>query len=528
MNKQRNLRGQLIPFIQNAEYFFQRALSYHHQNNLYKAKQFLLRAIKIEEEEASYICQLAAVLSELGEYTKANEWLEHVLREIDPTITECHYYLANNYAHLGQFEKAEEEALYYLEVEPDGEFSEDAEELLYFIGTETPIDVEENEIIQKHMIAKKQMESGQFEEAIIQFTEMILEHPNFWAAYNNLALAYFYSGQKTEALSTLEEVLTKNPGNLHALCNLALFSRFLGFKEQCKTLIERLQTVYPIHDEHRYKLGSTFALLYEHEYAYKWLASVNKSTLSEDLPFHHWLAVAAFMTGRESIARSAWQQVRRIDPDGEIAPHYLQRLEEGTLTEHDVQYQYRLVKKNKSYFDFLTEGLKDNERSKLLHLYILRKNFNEEGYAALETFCESDPEPLYLKELAAYVMLKQIPNEPIIIKHQGLEMIYKQEAQVSQTVKTGLRVVERLQRSLIQPGALNDIIYRLWSPIFKRAHEEQIAFINDSAWAAATEYVWRRRDEKVTQKEIASHYRISSATLSKYVKKMKHMLKQHT
>ena len=127
MNKQRNERGRLIPFTQNAEYFFQRALTYYHQNNLYKAKKLLLRAIKIDNEEPSYICQLAAVLAELGEFTKSNEWLHYVLNEVDPSLTECYFFLANNYAYLGQFEKAQEEALYYLELDPEGDFAEDAE-----------------------------------------------------------------------------------------------------------------------------------------------------------------------------------------------------------------------------------------------------------------------------------------------------------------------------------------------------------------------------------------------------------------
>ena len=47
-------------------------------------------------------------------------------------MTECHYFLANNYAHLGMFKEAYRHASAYLEKEEDGEFSEDAEDLLGF------------------------------------------------------------------------------------------------------------------------------------------------------------------------------------------------------------------------------------------------------------------------------------------------------------------------------------------------------------------------------------------------------------
>lgn len=524
MNKQRNERGRLIPFTQNAEYFFQRALTHYHQNNLYKAKKFLLRAIKIDNGEPSYICQLAAVLAEMGEFVESNEWLYYVLNEVDPTLTECYFFLANNYAYLGQFEKAEEEALYYLELDPEGDFVEEAEDLLYFIGSEIPKDFQENAIIRQHTEAKKKMEEGQFSEAIELFLIMIREHPKFWAAYNNLALAYFYANEKQLALSTLELVLTKNPGNLHALCNLALFYRFLGFIDKSKHVIERLKKVYPIHEDHRYKLGSTFSLLHEHEFAYKWLSSLDRTRLTDDLPYYHWLAVAAFMTDRLSVAKFAWQHVERIDPEGEVAPYYLEKLEEGSLMQRNVDYHYR-VPEEKSYFTLLTEELKEDERSKLLHLYILRKNFNEKGYEALMKFCNAPLEALYLKKLAAYVMLKQAPQLPVMIKHEGLEMIYNDESQLPKSITTGVRVVERLQR-MLQPGQLNDIIYRLWSKLFKYAYSNEMLFTNDKGWAAAVEYVASQESERTTQKAIAEKYQVSTATVSYYIKKVKTILEQ--
>lgn len=525
MNKQRNQRGRLIPFKQNADYFFRRALTYYHENNLHRAKKFLLRAVKIDDREPTYICQLAAVLAELGDFSASNEWLHYVLDEIDPSLTECYFFLANNYAYLGQFEKAEEEALHYLEAEPDGEFVEEAEDLLYFIGSEIPKDVQENAFIRQHTEAKKKMEEGKFSEAITLFSKMIEEHPRFWAAYNNLALAYFYANQKQQALSTLETVLTKNPGNLHALCNLALFYRFLGMADKCRDLVTRLKKVYPIHEDHRYKLGSTFALLHEHEYAYMWLSSLQRSQITEEIPYYHWLAVSAFMTERLNVAKSAWEHVARIDSDNEVASYYLKKLNEGSLTREHVDYHYRIPSEPKSYIDMLTEGLKENERAKMIYLYIVRKSFSEKGYKALVTFCLDPSEALYLKELAAYVMLKQVPQVPIMIKHKGLEMIYTDESQISKSVVTGVRVVEHLQQSL-QPGQLNDVIYRFWSIVFKYAYSHAVIFKNDKGWAAAIEYLACQEEERLSQKAVASKYGISPSTVHYYVKKIKHIFNE--
>src|SRR5690606_14783925 len=320
------------------------------------------------------------------------KWLRYIVTEVDPTLAECHFFLANNYVHLGQFEKAEEEALTYLEADPEGEFVEDAEDLLYFIGSESLSANEENIIIQKHIAAKKKMEEGRFFEAIDLFKRMIKEHPQFWAAYNNLALAYFYVNKKEEALKTLDAVLTKNPGNLHAVCNLALFYHFLGFKEKSKRIVEQLKKIYPIHEEHRFKLGSTFAFVHEHEYAYRWLSSLDKTRLESEIPYYHWLAVSAFHTNRLRIAKQAWQQVERIDESAGVGSYYLKKLEENSLTRSQVDYQYRIPREENSYMQLLAEGLKGDERSKLVHLLILRKHFSQQAYDALKQFCETPHE----------------------------------------------------------------------------------------------------------------------------------------
>ena len=47
--------------------------------------------------------------------------------------------------------------------------------------------------------ARRLMESGDFKAAIELLEAMITDNPEFWAAYNNLALAYFYIGETKQA-----------------------------------------------------------------------------------------------------------------------------------------------------------------------------------------------------------------------------------------------------------------------------------------------------------------------------------------
>lgn len=86
--------------------------------------------------------------------------------------------------------------------------------------------------------------------------------------------------------------------------------------------------------------------------------------------------------------------------------------------------------------------------------------------------------------------------------------------------------VARCLYEFYQPiGTVEAGLYLLWFSVFTEltAHGENIK--NSAACAAAVEYLWNKlRREKVSQKEIAGRYGLSSATLGKYVKMVKEYL----
>ena len=528
MNNHKKKAGQIIPFSEKGEYYYERAVAYYERNNLFKAKKYFLRAVKCNDRDVAYVYRLAAVLAELGEYEESNKWLSHLLSDVDPDYTDCYFYLANNYAFLGRFDQAEKEALRYLEHEPNGEFAEDARELLYEIRIELGRDGdssrEEAVWIDEHEKVSEWMKAGDFDQAIAALKQLIEVQPDFWPAYNNLALAYFYSGNEQLAFFTLEQLLEKNPGNLHAICNLALFFHFLGLKKYSDRLKERLKHVYPVYDDQRYKLGSTFALLHEHDLAFMWLSSVRHSSQKEDLPYYHWLAVSAFMTGRRQTARSAWEHVLKLDPDGKVAPYYLKKMEDGTLNSDTVDYHYRLPEKNESYVEFLKDGVTSSEKFTLALSYILKKYFQRESDATLKDICETAEAPLELKELAACVILMREPRNSVVIIDEDREILYKREADVPKTVRNSLKVLDRLHQ-MLDSGGMNDLVYQVWSLVYRYACAHSLSFSNINAWSAAIEYVWRHKNgDRATQKAIASIHHVSPATVSKYVQKLKTIL----
>ncbi len=158
------------------------------------------------------------------------------------------------------------------------------------------------------------MESGDFKAAVELLESIIVDYPEFWAAYNNLALAYFYIGENERASKLLHDVLDRNKGNIHALCNLAVFYYYEKKEEELESLLALLVKIKPYQFENRYKLGATFALIGRHKEAYNWLRSLQKRGFEGDTGYYFWLSHSAYFSGHEKVARDAYAKLVELDP----------------------------------------------------------------------------------------------------------------------------------------------------------------------------------------------------------------------
>ncbi|MUG89278.1 tetratricopeptide repeat protein, partial [Paenibacillus timonensis] len=128
---------------------------------------------------------------------------------------------------------------------------------------------EQDDLIAKQEQARELLETGYFPKAVELLNGVIEEYPEYWSAYNNLALAYFYLGETDKASDVLNQVFKDNPGNLHALCNKLVFAFYESDLNEVRALKDALLKVHPISIEHQFKLGATLALIGEYDKAYK-------------------------------------------------------------------------------------------------------------------------------------------------------------------------------------------------------------------------------------------------------------------
>jgi tetratricopeptide (TPR) repeat protein len=256
-------KGQLLSFNPTGEYYFTKGLRAFQQRDFHKAVKYLQRAMQLEPGEPMIVCQLAIIYTEMSEFHKSNELLHFVLEELDEDMIECHYFLANNYAHLGYFKDAYSHVTLYLESDEDGDFVVEAEELLDVLTLEADVlqeDLyEQDDLIRMQEKARELLDSGQFSKAVELLQTLTEEFPEYWSAYNNLALSHFYLGEVEKATEILDFVMERNPGNLHAVCNKLVFAYAQKDFTRVKEIKDCLAKVRPMLTEHPFKLGATYA-----------------------------------------------------------------------------------------------------------------------------------------------------------------------------------------------------------------------------------------------------------------------------
>ncbi|CAM4087371.1 tetratricopeptide repeat protein [Saccharibacillus endophyticus] len=542
-------QSRVVSLTMDESFFFERAVRALDRYQYDKALKYFRKAVELKPGNPVNHCNMAGILSEMGDYEASNEVLLHVLEQVDPSMTECRFYMANNFANMERFEEAEEALLAYLEADASGQFLHEAEELIELLQVELQRNIRDHSVLarrgsDRHERARKMLEEGMFSEAADLLEELLEEYPGFAAAANNLALAYYYMGMTDRALATVEEVLRNEPGNLHGLCNLAIFRRHSGpaGAEEAALLGRRLATIVPFHREHAFKLATTLGILGEHEAAYQHFRRLLAGDESSaDPSVHHYCAVAALLSGRIDTAERLWNQTLKLDPDAEAAEHYLTRLPEWRKNgvSETVSYHYRLeaVKRSELWRrweerlpedspairEALLRTLRSGTEEEKRHaLQACRPLVDDEMTKALRELAENENEAEGLRELAR-AALGEIAYDPPEEDELPELKFSREPAELPVWEKRWQDVLDTAIRASCAPGdfGLRRDLEALWTDFLRRLYPNVPVLSYAEGWAAALDYLTDKlRRGESTYEETGRRYGVSASTVGRYVKRI--------
>jgi len=549
----KNRRPKVISMRLDATFFFERAVQSLDRYHYDKALKYFRRAVEYEPENPVNHCNMAGILSEMGRYEESNDILRSVLDQIDPAMTECYYYLANNYANMELYEAAEEALVRYLENDTEGQFLDEADELLDLLGYElnrpTKIStIKSKENMFAHDKARELLEAGRFAEAVKMLEEIIAREPSFLAARNNLGLAYYYMGLFDKSVETITEVLDAEPGNLHALCNLAIFYQHANRDGELRSLMEKLRKTVPFHPEHVFKLATTLGIVGEHREAYRHFCRLLKTELSSEPSLHHFAAVAAANLGLLDRAERYWQQAGRLDPESEVPAYYLRKLDKIRSGEEKPpsHYHYHLPFEEQfrrweatpglisealrrdplirsSFFWALRHG---DRRTKVQVIQALGLVADEEVIEALKAFLIDPEEEDELKRVAVLVLRSIGVQDTLEVTFNGRIVTLEARRKSGKLPIWDSAWQAVLEQALGQMSGRYDVVQQhdmmtLWVDYLSRVYPEVPKLHRSSGWAAALEYWTAKMHRKsITYADLVSRYGASQASISRYANRI--------
>ncbi|HTG67847.1 MAG TPA: tetratricopeptide repeat protein [Candidatus Udaeobacter sp.] len=542
----------VIPIQWDATFFFERAVRSLDRFHYDKALKYFRRAVEYEPDNPVNHCNMAGILSEMGNYEESNRILGWIVDELDPTMTECHFYMANNFANMEQYEAAESSLIRYLEEDSEGQFLDEAEDMMDLLHFELErptrlTNIKSREGMVEHDLARTLLEEGKFTEAVRILEKIIEGQPDFLAARNNLALAYYYMGMFDKAMDTIHEVLEIESGNLHALCNLAIFYQHKNDEQSLKPLVELLTKTVPFHQEHVFKLATTMGILGEHGAAYKhFIRLLKDAELHQDPSLYHYAAVAACNIGRLQEAERLWKQTIKLDPTSGIPHYYMEQLElvrsgqqTGSISYHyhlPFEEQFKLWEKSSdgipdhlkrdplvrsSFFWALRHG---DQHTKLQVIQALGMIADSEVKDVLQTFLLEQDEDDYLKRIAIFVLRTIGVQESLRVVLEGKETVIEPNR-----VPSRLPVWEEKWQAVVEMalGRMSkqyDLVQQhdlmtLWVEFLSRVYPDVPKLTKPEGWAAALEYLTAKMHRRaISYHEVSIRYGTSIATVSKNVK----------
>lgn len=547
-----NEQTKVIPIQWDATFFFERAVRSLDRFHYDKALKYFRRAVEYEPDNPVNHCNMAGILSELGNYRESNEILAWIIDELDPSMTECHFYMANNYANMERYEEAEVSLIHYLQEDEDGQYLDEAEEMMdllhYELERPTPLtNIKSREGMVEHDQARMLLEEGKFTEAVRILEQIIERQPDFLAARNNLALAYYYMGLFDKAMASIHEVLSIEAGNLHALCNLAIFYQHEEDEESLKPLVQLLIKTEPFHQEHVFKLATTMGILGEHKVAYRhFIRLLKDNDLPQDPCLYHYAAVAACNIGRLQEAERLWKQTIKLDPSSGIPHYYMEQLElvrSGEITA-SISYHYHLpFEEQFKLWEKSSDGIPDHlkrdplvrssffwalrhgdQHTKLQVIQAFGMIGDNEVKDVLRSFLMERDEDDYLKRIAIFVLRTIGVQEPLHVILEGKELVIEPNRVPSRLPVWDEKWEAVAQAAISRMSKHYDLVQQhdmmtLWVEFLSRMYPDVPKLAKPESWAAALEYLTAKMHRRtISYHEVSVRYGTSISTVSKHVR----------
>ncbi len=321
MSEKRAGRARILEFNQPGRFFHKRAQRQIDQYKFLDALSSLRLATQREPEEAEYLMDMAEIYTEMCLYGESNQILFELMGKGVP-LSECYFGLGCNFMGMSELNKARDSFQTYLDLDPSGEYAEEAFELLDMLDDDSDGDPSEGEAAKHAARGRRFLDAGEYEQAAMHLERSLTLDASNVAVRNNYALALSCLKRRKDAFKQTKQVLEESPDDVFANCNMAIHLHEDGHDEAAAEIVRKLTELEPYSFEDMSKLCMTLSELGITERALQLARDIEQIQPYDKKTLHH-LAALLYNRGDREAATRLWQRIVRLDPENTVAPYYI-------------------------------------------------------------------------------------------------------------------------------------------------------------------------------------------------------------
>lgn len=338
MNKDRET-GVVIPFQQNAAFYFQRGNKYLADEDLCKAEQYLRKAYEMEPDHTEYMLTFAEALHRLHMFEESLGVLLVSLGGVEEPQSEILFGIASDFMGLEEFYAAKQSLKFCLQQDPDGPYADRAREALELLDNEPELEMqiglmedEDLNLLEVIHLAKAKHFSCDDDSGLRLLLAASDKYPNSEMLDMEIAIMLFSMREYDEAKKRLFNLFKRNSKSVRGNALLALIYHVQKQKTEAKMQAQKVLIDEECSPEELGYAAPILIELGEYERA-QYALELLKESLPYDKEMLHQLAFCRYVLGRKREAEKIYEELLFRDENDSVAAYYRKHVKEDSDAE---------------------------------------------------------------------------------------------------------------------------------------------------------------------------------------------------
>ncbi|OFS62860.1 hypothetical protein [Nosocomiicoccus sp. HMSC09A07] len=310
------MKSKIISLRNDGRVYYRQAMKKKHHGSYRDALNLMERALN-ESKEREYMTEYAYILTLLGEYDRAEQFImtEFAASNFDTTY---YYELSEMNVLIEDANKGLLFGILYAELHKDDDYYDDLMEMF------TVEDYSNDELLKEakefvgQYIFQSYFMSGQIETSLDYLDDIDFDLSNKREFRNLRGMALLFLNRFEEAEAILTELLKEDQTDMHALSHLTLLYFYTNRHDLYVKFLRHLEVVEPLDEDDRLKVGLVLNFLKKHKEAYQLLYPLYKKKYMVNFQLLHALSQAAYKIGEVEEAEMFWKEMQLYHPLDEI------------------------------------------------------------------------------------------------------------------------------------------------------------------------------------------------------------------